>query len=89
MKPMDLEGEELTMYIKDIYEDEVEPITRIFPYIPLRKSTTKVPKDSDSTKFMVCTQLLPENVLFEDNLLAQIPYLKMEEWNLGDNKKFP
>lgn len=39
----------------------------------------KVPKNPDSVKFMVSTPLLPKNVFFEGNLLAQIPYFKMED----------
>lgn len=49
----------------------------------------KVPKDPNSAKLMVSTPLLPESVFFEGNLLAQIPYLKMEYWDLGDLERFP
>lgn len=49
-------------------------MTRLLPYIPPRKSMAKVPKDLDTTKFMFSTPLLLENVSFDRNLLAQIPY---------------
>jgi len=54
-----------------------------------RKSMVKVPKDPDSMKFMVSMPLLLENVLFEGQLLNQIPILKVEDWDLGDHEKFP
>lgn len=40
-------------------------------------------------KFMVPTPLLPEEVIFKGALLAHIPILKMEDWDLIDHEKFP
>jgi len=79
MKPLYLDEEELTMGIEEIDAEEAKLITHLPPYIPLRKSMDKVPRDPDSAKFMVSTPLLPKNMPFEGNLLARIPYLKMED----------
>lgn len=48
-----------------------------------------MPKDPNNAKFIVSTPLLPESVLFEGNFLACIYNLKMEDWDLGDQDKFP
>jgi len=48
-----------------------------------------VPKDSETTKFMVSTPILPEKVVFEGVLLGIIPSLKLEDWDLVDQEKFP
>jgi len=77
------------MGIKEIDADETVSITRLPPYIPPRKSMAKVNKDPNLAKFQISTLLLPENIPFEGNLLAQIPYLNMEDWDLGDHTEFP
>lgn len=50
---------------------------------------TQLPKDLDTSKFMVSTPLLPEKVMFEGTQLGHIPSLKMEDWDLEDHEKFP
>lgn len=79
IEPLYFYEEDLTMGIEEIDADEAMLITQLPPYIPLRKSTTKITKDPDSTKFMVSTPFLVENVPFEGNLLAIILYLNMED----------
>lgn len=40
-------------------------------------------------KFKVFTPLQPEEVLVEGDLVAQVPFLKMEYCDLGDHAMFP
>jgi len=87
-EPLDLDEEQLHGGIREIDTEEADPITHPPPYIPPRKATAKAPKDLDSVKFMVSTPLLLENVLFEGNLLAHIPNMKMEDWDMGHHERF-
>jgi len=77
------------MGTEDIDADEVVPITHLPFYIPPTKSIAKVTKDPNSVKFQVSTPMVLKNVPSEGNFLARIPYLKMEDWDLGDHAKFP
>jgi len=52
----------MTVGIENISKDGVDPISRMPPYIPLRKPTAKVTKDSDLFKFKVFTPLLQDEV---------------------------
>lgn len=88
-EPLDLDEEEFHRDIKEMNVKEGEPITQILKYIPSCKSTTKVPKDPNNTKFMISTPLLPEKVVFDGAMLGRIPSLKLEDWDLGDHAKFP
>ena len=51
MKPLELYEEDLTLGIEEIDADESLSITQLPPYVPPRKSTAKVTKDPNSTKF--------------------------------------
>jgi len=64
MEPLDLEKEELTMGIEDIYVEEDELITRLLPYIPPSKYIAKVPKDLDLEKFMVSKTVVARKSTF-------------------------
>ena len=77
------------MGVEDIDAEEVVIIPQIPPYVPSRKPTSKVNNDPDSGKFQIYTPFLPEDICFEGNLLAQVPFLKMEDYDLGDHAKFP
>lgn len=83
-----MDEEEMTMGIENISTKDVESISWLSPYIPPRKSTAKVTKHPNSLKFKVFTPLLPEEVFIKDELLASVPFLKMEDWDLGDYAKF-
>lgn len=89
MEPLDLDEEELKVGTKDIHREEVVLITQLPPYVPPRKSIAKVAKDPNSEKYKVFTPLLLEDVVVEGDLLAWVPFLKMEDWDLGDHLKFP
>ena len=84
-----MDEDELTMGIENINIEGTKPISRLPPYIPPRKSTAKVTKDLDSLKFKVFTPLLLKEVPIKGELLARVPFLKMEDWDLGNHVKFP
>lgn len=84
-----MEKEELNEAFEDTNVEGAKPISQLPPYMPLWKPTSKVTRDLDSIKFKVFTPLLHEEVPSEGELLAQVPYLKMEDWDLGDHDKFP
>jgi len=84
-----LDEEELNEVIEDINEEAVEPISPLPPYMPLRKPALKVAKDLDTIKFNVFEMLLLEEVPIEGELLAKVPHLHMEYWDLNDLEKFP
>lgn len=88
MEPQYLDEEKLTMGIENISEEGAKPISRLWSYIPPRKPTTKVTKNPISLKLEVFTHFLPEEVPIEGDLLAWVPFLKMEDWDLGDHEKF-
>lgn len=85
MEPQDLDEEELTSGFVDIRVDEVEQISNFPHYMMSRKLTTKVTKDLDSIKYEIFTPLLLEAMLIEGELLAKVPNLCMEDWDLNDN----
>jgi len=87
-EPQNLDEEEMTMGIENISTKDIKPITRLLPYIPPRKLIAKVTKDPDSSKYKVFMPLLLEEVPIEGNLLARVPFLKMEDWDLGNHAKF-
>lgn len=84
-----MDEEELSMGVEDMDAVEGVLITQLPPYVPPRKSTIKVTKDLDWTKYKVFMPLLPKEVPMEGDLLAQILFLKMEDTDLGDHVKFP
>jgi len=86
---MDLDAEELCDGVEELDIDKGNPITKILAYIPLWKGKTKVTKDPDLGKFTISMPLLLEEVVFEGALLACILVLKLEYWDLADDKKFP
>lgn len=81
--------EEVREGIEEIDVEEGESMTWLPKYIPPWKATTKLPRDPNNAKFMVTMPLLLEKVVFEGILWARIAPLKMEDWDLGDHKKFP
>lgn len=75
----------MTTGIEDIDTEEEVPVTRLPPYVLLRKSIAKVMKDPYSVKYKDFTPFLPEDVPVKGD---QVPILKMEDWDLGDHIKF-
>lgn len=65
-----------------------KPISLLLYHIPPWKWKAKFMKDPDYGKFTVLTPLLPEHVEFEGTVLARIPVLEMEDWDLVDHKRF-
>jgi len=59
------------------------------PYMSPRKPTAKVTKDPDSIKYKIFTPMLLEEVPIEGELLAKVPHLCMEDWDLNDRNKYP
>lgn len=53
-------------------------------YILLRKSNAKPVKDAKDVKYGKFTPLLPEDVLFEGDILGNIPQLKFTDNNFND-----
>lgn len=68
--------------------DEEKLITRIPMCLPPRKGKAKVRKDLGLGKFTMPALLFPEEVVFEGALLARIPVLKLEDWDLSNHEKF-
>lgn len=48
-----------------------------------------MPKDIDESKTPLQTPLLSDDIVFDRPRLAQVPLLKLEDWDLVDHKKFP
>jgi len=82
MEPQDLDEEEVTEGIENISVDEVEPISRLPPYIPLQNPTSKVTKDPDAIKFKVFTHLLLVEVPIEGDLLYPVQAQQVSEVSL-------
>lgn len=89
MEPKDLDVEELGCVFEDINVEDIDPISRLPAYMPPQKSTSKVTKGPNAVKYNVFTLLLPEDIPIEGELLAWIPSLKMEDWDLNDHGKYP
>lgn len=66
----------------------VHPPTKLPTYIPPRKGKAKVPKDLDKSKSSLQTPLLLDNIIFWGTHLGRVPSLKVEYWDLADQKKF-
>lgn len=81
MEPQDLDKEDINMGIEDINVEGMETISWLSLYIPPRKPIAKVTKDPDSLKFKVFMPLLPTKAPIVGDLLARVPFLKMEEWD--------
>jgi len=64
---------------EDIDAKGVDPITKLWEYIPPCKGKVKVTKDQDSEKFVIHMPLLLENITFEGPRLALVPLLMMED----------
>lgn len=88
METHDLDEQGMNMGNEDISIEGTEPISRLLPYIPPRKPTTKVTKNPNSLKFKVFTPLLMEEVPIEGDLMAWLAFLKMENLDLGNHDKF-
>lgn len=89
MEPQDLDKEELNEGTEDINVEGAEPVPRLFPYMPPWNPTSNITKDLDSVKINLFTLLLPDELPIEGELLAWVPYLKMEYLDLGNHEKFP
>lgn len=90
MEPKEEEIEDIPMDDEDVGVDveEVEarganPITWLPEYVPLRKGKAKVLKYIDERKTPLQTPLLPDEIVFEGPRLAQVPLLKLEDWDLA------
>lgn len=83
---MDLEAKEGT---EDIDAKDMEPICKFLDYIPLCKGKEKVTKDPDAERFLIHKPLLPESITFEGPRLVRVSHLKMEDWDLVENERFP
>lgn len=75
-------AEEPKIVEEDLVE-EVDLISRLPKYMASCKPIVEVTKDLDKVKLHIKIPLLPENVPFEGEMLAKIPMLKMEDWDLG------
>lgn len=87
-KVMDLEEEEY-QGIEDFNVEGVEPFSILAKYVTLWKRKTKVTKNPNSGKFRISTPLLQDQVTFEGPKLAHMPMLKLEDWDIVDQEKFP
>lgn len=87
-KVVDLEEEEY-QGIEEVDAEGIEPLSMLLEYIPPWKGKTKVTKDPDSGKFGISTPLLSRQVTFEGPKLSRIPLLKLEDWDIANQDKFP
>jgi len=67
------------MGVEYIDVEEVVLITLLPPYVTPRKSTAKVTKDPEFEKYKVFIPFLLEDIHVEGNLLARVPFFKMED----------
>lgn len=89
MEPQDSDVEEVVGGVEDIDTKYVESILRLPTYMSPQNPTSKVIRDLDFIKFKVFTPFLPNEVLVEGELLAKVPQLRMEDWDLNDQRKYP
>ena len=83
------EEEIATRGVAYIDVEEVEPISRLPPYIlPWNTIAMKPTKDSDTIKYNILTPLLSEKVHVEGDLLGKVPKLQMEDWDFNDCSKY-
>ena len=80
---------DVAVKVEEVETQGVDPITRLLEYVPLCEPKTKVSRDINESKTPLQTPLLLAKIVFDRLCLARVPLLKLEDWDLADNEKFP
>lgn len=89
IKDILMDDEEAGIDVEEVEVQGANPITRLPKYVPPHKGKTKVPKYINKSKVPLQTPLLLDEIVLEGACLGWVPLLKLEDWDLANDDKFP